>query len=195
MTRAEAHADEMTLEAWAELPEDDEGELVGGRLEEEEIPDRLHEAAVRWLLVELALWSRRRGARVFGSELKLAVGERTGRKPDVSVWLAGSARSRGDETLQRRMPDVAVEVLSPRPRDQQRDRVTKPDEYARAGIRWYWLVDPRNHTLEILELSADGRYVRAASAARGRLSPPGLEGLELDVDALWSDVDAELADG
>jgi len=29
---------EMTLEEWADLPEDEEGELVDGRLEEEEMP-------------------------------------------------------------------------------------------------------------------------------------------------------------
>lgn len=194
MRHAEPLATEMSLEVWAELPEDAEGELASGHLEEEEVPDRLHEAAVRWLLVELALWARAHGARVFGSELKLAIGHRTGRKPDLSVWLSGSPRSHGEDTLQRQLPDLVIEVLSPRPRDQQRDRVVKPEEYARAGIRWYWLVDPRARTFEVLELGQDGRYVHAAGGAEGRLRPPGFKELALDLDALWSEVDAELSD-
>ena len=35
----------MTLEEWAAMPEDDEGELVDGVLVEEEMPDLTHETA------------------------------------------------------------------------------------------------------------------------------------------------------
>ena len=38
----------LTLEEWAELPEDDEGELVNGHLTEEEVPDFVHELIVVW---------------------------------------------------------------------------------------------------------------------------------------------------
>ena len=34
---------EMSVEEWLNLPEDDEGELVSGRLEDEEVPDAVHE--------------------------------------------------------------------------------------------------------------------------------------------------------
>ena len=33
----------MTLAEWAELPEEEPGELVAGWLEEEEVPDYVHE--------------------------------------------------------------------------------------------------------------------------------------------------------
>ena len=39
----------MTLEEWAAMPEDDEGELVDGVLVEEEMPDLTHETVVAWL--------------------------------------------------------------------------------------------------------------------------------------------------
>src|SRR5690606_6145939 len=123
--------DELSLEAWGDLPEDEPGELVDGRLVEEEMPTRVHEAVVFWLLFELGKWRSRSKARVYGSELKLAVGPRRGRKPDINVFLAGTARSRGDATLQRHPPDLVIEVVSPRPSDGRRDRVEKPDDYAR----------------------------------------------------------------
>src|SRR5690606_12094190 len=66
--------DELSLEAWGDLPEDEPGELVDGRLVEEEMPTRVHEAVVFWLLFELGKWRSRSKARVYGSELKLAVG-------------------------------------------------------------------------------------------------------------------------
>lgn len=190
-----ARADELTLEAWGDLPEDEPGELVDGRLEEEEMPTRVHEAVVMWLVYELLTWARPRGARVYGSELKLAVAPRRGRKPDINVFLAGTARSRGDAPLQRHPPDVVIEVVSPRPSDGRRDRVEKPEDYAYFGVRFYWIVDPHLRSLEVLERDERGRYVRALAASTGVVAPPGLDGLTLDLDALWAEVDAELASG
>ena len=83
------HPRPMTLEAWAALDEDVEGELVDGALEEEEVPTFLHEIVVAWLLRNLGPWVRRRRGQVTASEMKIAVGPRRGRKPDVAVFLAG----------------------------------------------------------------------------------------------------------
>src|SRR5690606_25226085 len=82
-----------TLESWGALPEDHPGELVDGRLQEEEVPTRIHEAALMWILFALRAWGRPRGAKVYGSELKLAITDRRGRKPDGSVFLKGTPRS------------------------------------------------------------------------------------------------------
>jgi Uma2 family endonuclease len=84
--------------------------------------------------------------------------------------------------------DIAVEVITPTPRDTRRDRIDKAHEYARFGVRWYWLVDPAMGTLEIFELGTRGRYELAAAASAGRVRVPGCRGLVLDLDALWRKV-------
>jgi Uma2 family endonuclease len=152
----------MTVEEWAALPEDEPGELVDGRLVEEEMPDAVHETVVVWLVDVLRRWLRTRGGRVFASELRYAVSPKHGRKPDVSAWFPG--RSLPAHGVVRVPPDLAVEVVSPGPQDSRRDRSEKPLEYAAFGIRWYWLVDPEGRTLEIFELGTDGRYVKALGA-------------------------------
>lgn len=193
MVRSTAtHATSLTLEEWGELPEDEPGELVDGRLEEEEMTTRVHEAAVVWLLYELEGWARRSGAAVYGSELKLAVTPHRGRKPDVNVFFSGSRRSPAQSTVQQHPPDLVIEVISPRPSDARRDRVDKPDDYALAGVRHYWIVDPQLRSFETLERDAAGRYVRAMAASQGTIAPEGLPGLTLDLDSLWLRVEREL---
>jgi Uma2 family endonuclease len=176
----------LTIEAWADLDEDVSGELVDGRLEEEELPTALHEAIAAWLLWALQTWVMPRQGRAFGAELKLAVARGRGRKADVCVYLAGRALPGRNRGATARPPSIVVEVLSPAPRDVRRDVVDKKREYAAFGVQAYWLVDPRARTFEVLELAADGRYVVALSASEGTQRIPGCDGLALDLDALWA---------
>src|SRR5688572_20308424 len=79
----------MSVEEWADLPEDEPGELVDGYLAEEEMPGLLHEIVVAWLFYLLRSWTAPRGGLVFGSEAKFAVSARSGRKPDLTMYLPG----------------------------------------------------------------------------------------------------------
>lgn len=183
----------MTLEQWADMDEDEPGELVDGVLVEEEVPTNLHELIVGWLLYELMTWAKQTGGRVLGSEHKLGVAPRRGRKPDVAVY-APRTKVNWQAPLSRVPPLLVVEVISRRARDVRRDRVEKLGDYACFGVRWYWLLDPDARLLEILELGADGRYTIARQASDERIAVPGCEGLELDLADLWKTVDDATAE-
>jgi Uma2 family endonuclease len=181
----------VTLEAWAEMDEDEPGEIVDDRLVEEEVPSVLHETAVSWLIGVLRGWVVRRGGYVFGSELKLGMkAQKRGRKPDVTMYLPGVRPPGRSSSMGVRPPSVVIEVISPSPRDARRDRVEKVGEYARFGVRFYWLLDPHLRVLEILELGEQERYSIALSASDGVHAAPGCEGLTLDLDSLWAELDS-----
>ncbi len=180
---------ELSLDDWFALPKNDPGELVDGRLEEEEVPDYLHEFLVTYLGSILFNWIFPRGGLVAASDAKFAVRPRRGRKPDLTVYLPGSQRppARG---LIRVPPDIAIEIVSPRPRDGRRDRVEKPADYAAFGVRYYWLLDPQLRSLEVLELDSKGRYATALAASGGTQTQiPGCEGLTIELDSLWTELD------
>ena len=176
----------LTLDDWERLDEDDSRELVDGVLEDAEMPDATHETIVMWLCMTLGPYFLARDGWVGASGLKLAVSPRRGRLGDVVCYAARRPPARG---LVRTPPDIIVEVISPRREDQRRDRLDKASDYATFGVRFYWLMDPEARTIEILELGADGRYVRALTAAEGAHAVPGFEGLTIDLDALWASVD------
>ena len=119
------------------------------------------------------------------------------RKPDTSYialarFTAEQYRAGGWIPV---VPDLAVEVVSPTPRDGRRDRVEKVREYAAFGVKWYWIADPQFRSLEVFELGADGRYVKAVGAASGVVTDlPGCAGLTVDLDALWARVSGLEAD-
>jgi len=188
LAAAPPHAPLMTLDAWAALDEDVRGEVVDGRWVEEEVPDGVHETVLTWLIITLGQWGRAHAASVLASGLKYAVSRDSGRLPDASVFLDG--RRPPARGLVRVAPDLAIEVVSPHPSDAKRDRVEKTLEYAAFGVRWYWIVDPGLRTVEILELRGDA-YLHVGAASVGILSDvPGCEGLVLDLDDLWAQVDA-----
>ncbi len=61
------------------------------------------------------------------------------------------------------IPDLVVEVTSAA--TARADRMEKLQEYARAGVREYWIVDPDARTVKVYSLEG-GRTCCAADAAR-----------------------------
>ena len=135
----------MSIADWEAMPEDEPGELVDGRLVEEEDSSFIHELVVVAIATMFGRWLAGRDGFVFGSNAKFALKPTLGRKPDLSVVLPGGRKppSRGAS----RIPaDILVEVVSPTPRDGRRDRVEKLKEYAAFGVRWYWIIEPELRT-------------------------------------------------
>lgn len=72
------------------------------------------------------------------------------RQPDVMFMLKKNARKRNNRFW--KGADLVMEIVSRSRKDRHRDLRTKREEYAKAGIAEYWIVDPSNESITLLAL-------------------------------------------
>src|SRR4051812_35653171 len=113
----------MTLKEWGDLPEDSYVELVDGVLVDDEMTTETHDFLQTYLAAFFLKFVEPRG--VVFVERKLGISRHTGRKPDVAVFLPGTKGVTGVARVTMAPPDIAIEVVTPTPRDIRRDRVEK----------------------------------------------------------------------
>lgn len=68
-------------------------------------------------------------------------------------------------------PDLVVEILSPS--TASRDHITKLSAYHKAGVPWYWIIDPSGPGIEEHRHTPDG-YLRTATIEPNAQFHPGL---------------------
>ncbi len=152
-------------------------EVTDGFLEVLPVPTDRHQTVLLFLYDEVRRW----GGKVLLAPLRLRVRERKFREPDLIMLRDPKDPRRSNRYWTG--ADLAVEVVSPdKP---ERDLVDKREDYAEGGIPEYWIVDPQSETVLVLVLEA-GRYREHQRASRGDLvASATLEGLTLDVAALF----------
>lgn len=99
-------------------------------------------------------------------------------RPDISVYLA--ERLIGPVKRLTTPPDLIVEMLTQSTR--LFDLVTKREDYARSGVREYWVVDPADGSVRQFVAEPPGGPYSVAKVAEGeRLGSMVIEGFTLDL--------------
>ncbi len=102
--------------------------------------------------------------------------------PDFAGWRSERLEWDGASTI-RVVPDWVCEVLSPS--NASYDRRVKFPFYARVGVPWLWVADPRERTIEIRRLE-NGRWsVVATFADDEAMRAPPFEEVEIPLARVW----------
>lgn len=104
-------------------------------------------------------------------------------RPDLAGWRRERLVAPWDQRPIDTPPDWICEVVSPS--NAAHDRITKRRLYAEHGVPFYWLIDPKERTVEALRLR-DGIWEDAGSfddTAMARIPP--FEAVELEVGRLF----------
>ncbi|MEO0804341.1 MAG: Uma2 family endonuclease [Cyanobacteria bacterium J06642_2] len=111
-----------------------------------------------------------------GAEMVTVGSRATTRWPDLLVFTeelatAFKGATRGTITLDMPPPQLVVEVVSPGNENRDRDYRYKRSEYAARGIAEYWIVDPHQEKVTILELVAGFYEERVFAGDEVLISP------------------------
>lgn len=128
-------------------------EFSHGFIEVLPMPSQYHQFSVMHLLFMLRAFfaTGTIKASYIVSPMKAKLWEGKYREPDLMVMLSENDHRRQD--LYWESPDFVAEVVSPD--DPKRDTETKRREYAMAGIKEYWIVNPLNQSVTVLALDGD----------------------------------------
>jgi Uma2 family endonuclease len=111
-------------------------------------------------------------------QMKLAT---SAREPDV-LYATPEKADRFQRLYLDGPADLIVEVVSPESRT--RDRREKFREYAQAGVREYWLVDPLKRSCEVFRLAA-GAFEPVPATDSARVESGVLPGFWIELEWLW----------
>jgi Uma2 family endonuclease len=170
----------------AALPDDrTRYEIIDGELFEMPSPTSAHALAIAALIRLLFPIIDRLGGRWLTAPLDVFFMGADPVQPDLLVLLPDS-RARLVRRGIEGPPDLLIEVLSPSNR--AHDQVRKRQLYARGGVREYWIVDPEQRVIEVI----DGRGVtvhRLDAASEPVLRSPLLGELAFSLDEVVPGVD------
>jgi Uma2 family endonuclease len=131
-------------------------EFTDGRVEFLPMPTEVHEALVQFLFIALYQFVNQTDCgKVYFSGIRLRIRPRKLRLPDVIFLHKDHFHARHNRVWDG--ADLVMEVVSPDPKDRQRDYEQKLADYAEGGVAEYWIVDPDERRVLVHRLE-EGRY-------------------------------------
>jgi Uma2 family endonuclease len=164
------------------IPEDQKADLIDGVIYMASPESTEANDLVCWLTGLMYAYAAEKDlGRVFAERVAFRLGERQGPGPDIAFVRAEHA-GRIHRGYVEGPPDLAVEIVSAE--SAERDYVRKRQQYQRAEVPEYWIIDEETATVLLLRLDARGRF-REVRPRKGRLSSQVLEGFWLATNWLW----------
>ena len=179
------HGTLMTLAEYRALDEAVGGiwELVDGVLEQVPPPSYDHQNVIDFLVSMINVFQMGLPAPIGWavSGIGVVLAEQRAPTSDM-VYLSAERGHLIQGSFVEGIPDLIMEALST---DRARDLVMKRQWYAEAGIPEYWILDPANDVLTILDLAGDEYVTRAALGHADTLATPTIPGFALPLAQLF----------
>ena len=156
-------------------------EILNGQVHAMTAPSLAHQFICTRLCEILPSFFREKGCQVFTSPVDVKLSEVDVVQPDLVV-VCDRSQLRGSHI--EGAPSLVVEVISNSSR--VRDRVRKLHRYAKAGVKEYWLIEPFNPHIQVLQLDGDGYRIAGSYESSDTLRSPSFAELTLPLEQLFT---------
>lgn len=159
-------------------------ELVDGRVEVLEIPTKSHQKIVQYLLQLLLefLLPHRLGDAI-SAPYRIRLRDQSYREPDLVVYLSEHLNRFGERYDEG--ADLVMDVVSGDTVSRTRDYEDKRRDYAKAGIPEYWIIDPAERRVLVLQLAGDAYSVFGEYTVGEEACSQRLKGFRVDISRLF----------
>ncbi len=160
-------------------------ELIDGDIYLLAAPSVAHQAVVTNLSTEFGIYFKDKECRHFVApfDVVLEDGNKTHKvQPDLTVIC--DKRGLGEQNY-KGVPTLVVEVLSPS--TASKDYIKKMGLYMGIGIKEYWIISPKNNTVEVFLLREDGFFSEPTIYSKDDVVKSGIfEDLEIKLSDIFA---------
>lgn len=182
MSQALAQPAIYTEDDYYNLPETVRAELIDGQFYNMAAPSRMHQTILSELhaAIHSYIRSKHGSCRIYPAPfaVKLFESNKTIVEPDISIICD---RSKLTDRGCTGAPDWIIEICSPG--NPRHDYVRKLNLYMDAGVREYWIVNPKTETIFVYNLEQNN-FVAAAYTFRDKIKVSIWEDLWIDFTEL-----------
>ncbi|MDQ3633119.1 MAG: Uma2 family endonuclease [Acidobacteriota bacterium] len=163
-------------------------EYVDGEVIENMSVTQRHDLLVGFLRTILTVYTdAKKLGRICGEpyQVKMVLDDKTkGREPDIFFVKTENFDRIGEQFFDG-AADSVIEVISPE--SIIRDTQDKFEEYEKAGVNEYWIIDPNRRTANFYGFDDEGKYKQLLLEADGKFESRIIEGLWIKTDWLWQE--------
>ena len=175
------------LDLFPDPIDDTRYEIIGGELHVSHQPHWRHQMVTTRTISALGGWSEETGSGYVLDAPGVIFSQYDAVAPDL-VWVAGDrfALVAADDGKLHLAPDLMVEVLSPGPANETRDREIKLEVYSRYGVREYWIVNWEDRWVQVFRRENQQLQTVATLTIEETLTSPMLPGFALPLRRLFA---------
>jgi Uma2 family endonuclease len=162
-------------------------ELINGELVRKQSPTIRHQRISRKIETLLNVYATQSGSgEMFHAPLDVVLDDNNTYHPDI-LYIKNERKFIIDnkEEVIIGAPDLVIEILSKSTAGD--DRGAKKDNYEKYGVREYWLVDPKNNSVEVYTLENQRYKMVSYVVESGIAKSTILEGFELEIEPVFED--------
>ncbi len=174
---------QATYEDYSKTPEGGKYQLIGGEIIEMTSPTPYHQEILQNLNYYLSIFVRENKlGKIYIAPTDVYFSKTETYQPDI-LFLLGENLDKLKEKKIEGAPDLVIEILSPS--TGYYDVKYKKSVYEKFGVKEYWIVDPKDKTVEIYE-NTNGKFLLISDLTKANIAKSKLlAGFEVELSRIF----------